>query len=132
MIIFEEVTSQVTDAAGPILKVLIIVRITLPTGPIAILHILGGRIAGLAFGRSLAPAAARNGANFALVVFDEFVLIGVTEPALELRSDAGWVPKEVLVLAGVALSAGLVVLHKLLAGITSLAFFRGLAEAAAC
>ena len=67
-----------------------------------------------------------------MVVFDEFVLIGVTEPALELRSDAGWVPKEVLVLAGVALSAGLVVLHKLLAGITSLAFFRGLAEAAAC
>ena len=40
MIIFEEVTSQVTDAAGPILKVLVVVRITLPAASIAIVHIL--------------------------------------------------------------------------------------------
>ena len=82
MIIFEEAASQVTDVAGPVVKVFVVAGVTLPTGPIAIVHILVNCIAGLAFSRSLAPPAATNDARFALAIFDEFSLIGVTELTL--------------------------------------------------
>ena len=95
-IVCEEVASQVTDPASPIVKVFFAVGVTLSAGPISIVHVLIASIT--SFTRCRIRASNAPGyTRLALVIFDK-VSIRITNAAGPIV--------EVLVAVRVTLSAG--------------------------
>ena len=112
MIIFNEVSKRITDTAGPIIKVLVLVGVTQSAAAIAVIDVLVVEITDLA-DRVVGAGDAAHQTRVAGVVVDKV--------ALGVAVVAGGV-LEVLVLAGIALSAApAVVVHVLVRGVADFA-----------